>query len=67
MSGNDKPDSGLFGLGATTAIGVVAISVGLAIWKNGGINSHGLADMLMLVAFIVFLGWLVLPRRPKDG
>lgn len=37
----------------------------ITIWRNGGINSHGPADTLMFVGFMIFLGWLLLPRRNK--
>ncbi len=37
----------------------------ITIWRNGGINSHGTADTLMFIGFLIFLGWLTLPRRDK--
>ena len=37
----------------------------ITIWRNGGINSHGPADTLMFIAFLIFVGWLTLPRRDK--
>lgn len=37
----------------------------ITIWRNGGINSHGPADSAMFIGFLLFLGWLSLPRRNK--
>lgn len=48
-------------------LSTLILSVGLVLWKNGGINSHGIADALMFAVFLVFFAWLLLPRRSKDA
>lgn len=47
-------------------LGILAafvVATAVTIWKNGGINSHGLADTLMFGAFIALMVWLLSPRR----
>lgn len=59
MADSTKPNWGYSVIAAFVAAAV------LTIWKNGGINSHGMGDALMFVGFIVFMLWLLIPRRNK--
>lgn len=49
------------------AVAVVSIAAGLVLWKNGGRYSHGLLDELAFAAFLVFLVWILLPRRSNKS
>ena len=55
---------GLFGFGLFA--GFVGATI-ITIWRNGGINSHGPADTMMFIGFLIFVGWLTLPRRDKPA
>lgn len=54
------PPEGQAAVGLIFAFIVAAV---VTIWKNGGIGSNSWGDTLMFGVFILFMIWLLTPRR----
>lgn len=52
-------------IAAYGGLAAFAVALCLAIWRNGGINSFGLADTMMFGVFVALMVWLLTPRKAK--